>query len=155
MLRLLILAAVAACLALAACGGDDDEGGGDGDSRAEFAQRVNRVCDEFREELAAVPPPQTRAESREFDVKAEAVEDEFVERLRAQDPPEDVQADYEQYVAAHAEALELVAQIREARDRGDERTADRLQEEITEVVQGVDERAAELDLTSCGGSGAQ
>ena len=151
------LALAAAVLALAAFGCGEDGGerpatGADG-GREEFVAQVNSVCDEFRERLAAIPPPQTTAESREFNVEATRIGERFIDRLEEQAPPGEVEAEYESYVAAHSQVLELVSQIRAARDRGQDEVASRLSDEIQPASDRLDELAANLDLDRCGGSG--
>lgn len=154
-MRRLALAAVAAAVATAGCGEDEADrattqaAGG----REEFVAQVNSVCDEFRQELGEIPPPQSAAESREFNVEATRIGERFVDRLREQTPPDDIQDEYERYVATHAEVLELVSQLRAARDRGREGAATQLADEIQPASERLGELTANLDLDRCGGSG--
>ena len=144
----LSLALAIAAIALSACGGDDEE-----DSGA-FADRVNAVCDDYRRSLGALPPPETRDASADFDARAARLDNEVIDELHGLEPPEEAQVDYEEYVSAHEDALELVARIRAATTEGDPGTAKHLQDEAGPAVERLDQLAGELGFTSCAGTSA-
>jgi hypothetical protein len=154
-MRRLALAAVAIAIAAGGCGEDDTERATTGETggREEFVAQVNSVCDEFREELGSIPPPQTPAESREFNVEATSIGERFIDRLEEQAPPDDIRDEYESYVTAHGDVLELVSQLRAAQDQGRQEVASRLQDEIQPASERLGELTANLGLDRCGGSG--
>ncbi len=132
-------------LAVAAgCGG-----GGDRLSRDELVSEADAICADYEAELEGLAEPESLADFERLVQDAKPIVETGVEELRALEPPEDLEEEYDEWISQNEENVESLDDLQAA-------VAERDEQRVQEVVQGLDqneqeadELAAEIGLEEC------
>jgi hypothetical protein len=141
-----------AAAALAGCGplGDDDAGDATL-TEEEFAARGDEICRAARERVADVQrdPPTSRQDSIRFAASLIEVFESEVSELEALDPPDESGEAFARYLEARREAIDALAEGREAAEANDaEGYADAQAEVASSQVERA-ELARQAGLSEC------
>ena len=139
-------AAVVLVLGASACGGGD--GGGDQLTAEEYAAELNSICEEFnaaQEEFQ----PQSLEDFAEAGPDIQDAFEEAIASAEALEPPDELADTADEFVAAGKEQLDLLSQLIDAAEEGDEATVAELAEEGSQADATSDELAEELGATTC------
>lgn len=123
-------------LALAGCGGDDDERL----SRAEYVDQATAICERAEERIGELGEPATIEELGAYAREAQMITEEAVAGLGELEPPEQLEDGFDRYLERAEEVVELLGELEEAAEAGDEAAAARIAERIGESAEA--QRAA-------------
>jgi outer membrane murein-binding lipoprotein Lpp len=148
MSRLLLLAVVATAVAVAGCGGNGGSGG-DRLSEQEFASRLNTICADYNDFAESVEAPKSVAEIPDWIDEVLPRFEDAIADARALRPPEDAQRDANEFFSIADDEAQLLRDIRNAAEDGDEQEIIDLQQEGEALDDRSDEVARRLDADKC------
>lgn len=140
---------LAGSVALAGCGGG---GGGDGDrlSQAELVTKADAICQEYEAKLDALGQPQNEEELADFADKAIPIAKDGRDKLGELNPPENQQENYDRWLEQGDRAIEIVEDLRDAAEDGDQAEIQRIAQEAEQVDQESNRLAEQLGFKECG-----
>jgi hypothetical protein len=137
---LLLLASLS--FALVACGGDDKE---------DFVNEGNDICKEANEKVDDIDEPQNVDEVDEYADEILEVGEDTKSQFEDLDPPDEFQDDFDAYLDNVDEGLELIEELRDAGEAGDEARVEEILEgdELQDLDDEQEELARDMDLDDC------
>jgi hypothetical protein len=157
-------------LLLGACGGSTTDGDGEGaqeqesesettptaeagPTSEEFIAQAEEVCISAAEETNEINNELgvsgTIKESLALGKRLIAVRAERLERLRALDVPEELQAQWTQHLEGRQESFDLIQERYDALKDGDEKTAEKLLDQVNELDEEWQSIGEEIGLETC------
>ncbi len=144
-----VLGFTALALAAAAAGC----GGGDRLSQAEYVKQADAICAKYEERLDALPQPKSTADLKTLVDKGLPIAREGNAELNELKPPEDLEAKVEEWHKRNDRNLELIEELGQAAEDGDEEKIQTLASEADENESQADRLARELGLEDCAEDG--
>ena len=142
-----VIALSAAALVLGGCGGN---GGGEELTADEFRQQADDICAEFEGRLDDLGTPESLADLRGFVSDAVPIIEEGNAQLQELDPPDELQEQWDQAMELNNEQLQIVRDLRDAVEEGDQARVQELLQEADDSREEADQLAVDLGLEECG-----
>jgi hypothetical protein len=143
-----VAAAVGAAFLLAACGGGN--GGGGELTADEFREQADAICAKYDEQLNQLGEPQSLEDLQGLVDETVTILENGVAELRELNPPPELEADWDRAMEINEENLELVRNIRDAVQEGDEARFTELAAQAQANTDEGNRLAQEMGLEECG-----
>lgn len=128
-------------------------GGGDRLSQAEYVKQADAICARYEKRLAALPQPESTADVKTLVDKGLPIAREGNTELKELKPPEDLEAKVDQWHERNDRNLELIEDLGQAAEDGDEERIQTLASEAEENEGEADRLASEIGLKDCAEEG--
>jgi hypothetical protein len=142
-LSLLLMLLLAAVFALSACGGDDND---------DFVSDADDICKEAEDKIDEIDRPSSVDEIPGYVDEVNEIADDTKADLEDLDPPSDVEDDWNNYLDNVDEGIELLNELSDAAEQGDEQAVQELSEgeRADELQQENEEIAEDIGFEQCG-----
>jgi hypothetical protein len=128
-------------------------GGGDRLSREEYVKQADAICAKYEKRLDALPQPESTEDLKMLVDKGLPIAREGNTELKDLKPPEDLEAKVEEWHERNDRNLELIADLGQAAEDGDEERIQTLAAEAEENETEADRLAGEIGLKDCAEDG--
>jgi transcriptional regulator with AAA-type ATPase domain len=137
-----------ALIAAGGCGGGDDRL-----SRDEYVKQADAICAKYQKRLDALPEPENVQELKELVDEGLPIAREGYQELKALEPPEELEADVSEWFERNDRNLELIEELGQAAEEGDEQRIQSLASEAEKNEEEADRIATGIGLDVCAEEG--
>ena len=138
------LPALASAAALAGCAGSGD----DRLSREEFVEQATAICERAEQRIGELDPPTSVDDLGTYASEARSITEDGLNDLEGLEPPEELEEGFDRYLDQGNDVVEVLEELEQAAESGDEAEAQRLAGELGESAD-AQQAARDAGLPGC------